>query len=247
MVSPNGITTILFDLDGTLRFNRPSSAHFFLDYAVSLGVEDLLERRRKAIHWTHHYWAQSAKMLQDLQDYPDEDQFWTHYAVLYLLAYGCPEWQAQELGPQVHRYMVNEHRPENWVPPETPQTLEMLQSAGFTLGLVSNRTNPCQDELAELGLERFFNLALVAGEVKSWKPEPEIFQHALNRLGAAPAQAVYVGDNYYADIVGARSVGIQPVLIDPEGIFPDADCPVITRLDEISQVIGALGKAETAT
>jgi putative hydrolase of the HAD superfamily len=237
VISPNGITTILFDLDGTLRFNRPASAHFFLDYAVSLGIEDSLDQRRKAIHWTHRYWAQSPEMLEDLQDYPNEEEFWIHYASLYLKAYGCPSRQAGELGPLIHRYMREQHRPENWVPPETGQILETLQKAGFRLGLVSNRTHPVQAELGELGLDSFFELALVAGEVNSWKPEPQIFLIALDKLGATPTQAVYVGDNYYADILGSQAVGIQPVLLDPEGIFPDAKCPVITRLDEIFDVI----------
>jgi HAD superfamily hydrolase (TIGR01549 family) len=238
--SPNGITTILFDLDGTLRFTRPASVHFFLDYAVNLGAPDSTESRRRAIEWTHRYWAQSAEMLQDLSNYPDEEQFWTHYAILFLKAYGCADSQAQQLGPEVQRYMLEYHRPDNWVPPETARTLKKLQNAGFVLGLVSNRTNPCQEELASLGLDAYFDLVLVAGEVNSWKPDPQIFHIALDRLGQAPSQAIYVGDNYYADILGARAAGVQPVLLDPEGIFPQADCLGISQLGQVIDILPLL-------
>jgi FMN phosphatase YigB (HAD superfamily) len=55
------------------------------------------------------------------------------------------------------------------------------------------------------------------------------------KLGAR--EVIYVGDNYYADVVGARSAGLQPVLYDPLGIFPDADCATIKSFDELNSVV----------
>ena len=109
-----------------------------------------------------------------------------------------------------------------------------LREAGFTLGLVSNRDEPLTGVAIELGIIEHFNFTLAAGQVDSWKPDAAIFRHAL-RLGgdAAPGEAVYIGDNYYADVVGARGAGLQAVLLDPEGIFPDAECPVIHSLKEL--------------
>jgi putative hydrolase of the HAD superfamily len=52
-------------------------------------------------------------------------------------------------------------------------------------------------------------------------------------LGTQPAHALYVGDNYYADVLGARAAGLEPVLIDPDEIFPEADCAVIHCISEI--------------
>jgi FMN phosphatase YigB (HAD superfamily) len=229
----HGITTILFDLDGTLRHNRPSSVQFFLDYAVSLGVEDGWNKRMAAIRWTHWYWAQSEEMLQDLQDYPDQDPFWIHYAEKFLEVFGCAREQARSLGANVHHHMIEHHQPENWVPSDVPETSEELSNQGYKLGVVSNRTHSCHDELRQLGLAKYFELALVAGEVDTWKPEPEIFYHALDRLGVShPHQAVYLGDNYYADVIGSRRAGLRAVLIDPEGVFPNADCPVVGDLSE---------------
>jgi FMN phosphatase YigB (HAD superfamily) len=65
------------------------------------------------------------------------------------------------------------------------------------------------------------------------KPEPGIFYAALERLGATADQSLYVGDNYWADVIGARRAGVTPVLLDPHRLFPEADCLVLDRIDEL--------------
>ena len=73
----------------------------------------------------------------------------------------------------------------------------------------------------------------VAGEVGAWKPDPKIFDRAMELSDTTPEKMIYVGDNYYADILGANNAGLQPVLLDDKGVFPDAECVVIERLDEL--------------
>jgi HAD superfamily hydrolase (TIGR01549 family) len=224
---------VLFDLDGTLRFNRPSSTDAFYDYAVTLGLPDGPQKRLSALRWTHFYWAQSAELVSDTQAYPDGDPFWRHYAERALLAFDCLPEQARLLAPEIHRYMKEEHKPENWVPPDVPETLQALRLGGYRLGVLSNRREPIYAELAQLGLLEYFDLALVAGEVCSWKPDPQIFFHALQRMGVTADQTLYVGDNYYADIVGAQQAGLHPVLLDPQGVFPEAECTVIESIGQL--------------
>jgi FMN phosphatase YigB (HAD superfamily) len=78
---------------------------------------------------------------------------------------------------------------------------------------------------------------MAAGEVNVWKPEPGIFEHGLRRTNLSPQEVIYVGDNYYADVVGARAAGLQPVLYDPLGIFPEADCAIIKSFDELNSIV----------
>ena len=237
-----GVRTLLFDLDGTLRLNRPSSTETFFDQAVSLGAPDGAERRLRAHRWTHYYWAQSDELFLDMQTYPgSEDEFWLNYTVRSLRAFGCPEPRLQEIASQVHAYMTYEHKPVSWVPPDVPETLRLLQAAGYQLGVVTNRSRPCAEELAQLGLLEFFELALTAGEANAWKPDPAIFTQALQRLGASASAAVYVGDNYYADVVGARLAGLQPVLLDPQDLFPEAGCPVILTIGDLQALVRPSG------
>jgi HAD superfamily hydrolase (TIGR01549 family) len=238
LLSPNGIRAILFDLDGTLRYNCPPSIETFLDHAVRLGVEDDPERRQQAARWVHRYWSQSEAMLTDVETYRgQEEAFWINYARLHLIAFGCPDEQAAELAPQLHHYMRDEYQPEDRVPPDVPETLRALREAGFTLGVLSNREKPCTDYLCTLGLDGYFDLAVVAGELACWKPDPLVFRLALERLDLLPEQAVYVGDNYFADIVGARNAGLRPVLIDPEGLFPEPGCPVIHKIGDLPKAL----------
>jgi HAD superfamily hydrolase (TIGR01549 family) len=237
-LSPNGVTAVLFDLDGTLRHNLPSSNHTFFDYAAQLGAVDTPERRRDALRWVHYYWAQSPEMLQDQETYGGlTDSFWSYYSYRTLINFACPDAQAQALGPQVHQRMQDEYQPVDHVPSDVWDTLATLRDAGFPLGVVSNRRNSYGEQMTALGLAPFFQFALAAGEVNSWKPESGIFRHALELLGTRPEGTIYVGDNYYADILGAADAGLRPVLLDPEGLFPEAECPVITTLGGLLDVL----------
>ena len=90
-LSPNGITAVLFDLDGTLRHSRPPFNQTLLDYAVQLGAPDSPEQRRNVLRWVHAYWAQSPEMLQDQATYGGlSDEFWSYYTCLTLLQLRLP-------------------------------------------------------------------------------------------------------------------------------------------------------------
>lgn len=231
MFSPNGIRYILFDLDGTLRHSQPSFNQTFIDFTLLNNLEVNETDRLRALRWLHRYWAQSAELLSDLETFRDrQDLFWTNHARQHLIAAGCQESQAVDLAPALYAHMEDRYHPEDWVPPEVPECLDRLLARGYRLAVVSNRNHSYHELLAALGLDRYFDFSLAAGEVNAWKPQPEIFLHALDRLGASPVESVYVGDNYYADVLGARQAGMEAVLLDPEGIFPEADCPVIQSL-----------------
>jgi putative hydrolase of the HAD superfamily len=237
MLAPNGIRAIFFDLDGTLRFNRPSGREYFMDYAVSLGVPLSKDDRERVWRWEHLYFANSADLQKDEATYPKLDDFWMNYSRRQLAAMGCAPAQADQLAPIVHDYMIENYHPENWVDPTTFGLLAELKAAGYMLGVVSNRDMPFIEELKQLGLDGYFNLAVSGGEAGSKKPDPGIFQHTLALAGVSPAESLYVGDNYFADVVGARNAGINPVLLDTDGIFHQPDCPTIKSLAELREIL----------
>jgi putative hydrolase of the HAD superfamily len=238
LLSPNGIRAIFFDLDGTLRRNEPPPEKVIFDLAVKLGAPDSLENRRQALRWVHYYWAQSAEMLQDEQTYKEaEDEFWRNYIHKNLAAFKTPPTLLQQIFPEIYSHMLEQYKPQNQVVPGALETLQRLKTAGFGLALLSNRTKPYLDLLKALELEGYFELVVAAGEVEAWKPEPGIFFHALREMHLEPHEAIYVGDNYYADVVGAQRAGLQPVLLDPEGIFPDAGCAVLTSMSELLDLL----------
>ena len=73
LISPNGIKAIFFDLDGTLRHNRPEGSQAFWDYAETLGHKFSQEDRARALRWTHEYFANSQALEEDAKAYPDEE------------------------------------------------------------------------------------------------------------------------------------------------------------------------------
>ena len=79
----------------------------------------------------------------------------------------------------------------------------------------------------------FFDFHFTAGDIDSWKPDPGIFEHALYLAESTPDVTAYIGDNYYTDVIGARSMGIYPILMDQRNTFPDADCMVIRKIGEL--------------
>jgi HAD superfamily hydrolase (TIGR01549 family) len=238
MIPPNGIKAIFFDLDGTLRHNVPSGAEVFTDYVKTLGLDVGEEARLRALRWEHLYWANSVDLRDDLLAHSGEtEKFWIEYSRRRLTALGAsPEWAA-EFAPNISKHMGEFYRPKSIIPEDVRRVLPALKQAGYVLAVISNRDKPFQELLDEHGIGEFFHFSLAGGEVNTFKPDPGVFEHALRRVNLSPQDAIYIGDNYYADVVGARRAGLRPVLYDPLGIFPDPDCVTIKSFDELKSIL----------
>lgn len=228
------IKAILFDLDGTLRHHIPSGGAVFVEYLKSLNIHASEEDRTRAERWEHFYFAHSLEIQADIKTFTHHSrEFWINYSRRRLVALGVDPKRAQELAPEVSAHMGTNYKPDVYVPEEAPRLLAGLKQAGYILGVVSNREEPYHEELKTLKLDSYFKFSLAGGEVPSFKPEPRIFQRGLELAEVAAHEAIYVGDNYFADIVGAHRAGLVPVLYDPTSLFPEADCAVIRSLDEL--------------
>ena len=98
----------------------------------------------------------------------------------------------------------------------TRAALERLRTAGLRLGVVSNSDGRVEAALAAAGLRDCFEVVIDSALFGSEKPDPAIFRAALETLGVAPDEALYVGDLYEVDVVGARAAGIEGILLLPE-------------------------------
>jgi HAD superfamily hydrolase (TIGR01549 family) len=238
---PSHIKAIFFDLDGTLRHNVPSGGDVFSDHVLSLGLRVNDEDRLRAARWEHFYWASSVDLRDDMLAHSGEtERFWIEYSRRRLIALGVSPSLSSELAPQVSRHMGEMYRPESIVPEEVREVLSQLKTAGYIMAVVSNRDKPFQDVLVSHDLVEFFHFSLAGGEVNSYKPDTAIFEHGLQRANVTAQESVYVGDNYFADIVGAQRAGLQPVLYDPNGIFPEAGCTTIKSFHGLLSVIKTL-------
>jgi HAD superfamily hydrolase (TIGR01549 family) len=116
--------------------------------------------------------------------------------------------------------------------------LGTLKQRGLIIGLISNVAQDMESTYEKLGLQPYLDFKVTSAEVGFDKPRPEIFQAALKKAAVNPDEALYVGDQYQIDIVGARGVGIKALLIDRNDYFTDiTDCPRISSLAEIVKFV----------
>ena len=114
--------------------------------------------------------------------------------------------------------------------------LTNLKERGLILGLISNVDRDIAPLYQGLGLSAWLQVMVTSQEVGFNKPHPEIFQAALKQAGIKPAEAIYVGDQYQTDVVGASKAGMLGILLDRNGFFEEVtDCPKIRSLTEVAE------------
>jgi len=96
-----------------------------------------------------------------------------------------------------------------------PQVLEVLSQLRerYPLAVVSDAQSAyALPELRAVGLHEYFEPVVISGDYGYRKPDARLFQTALDRLQVLPGQAVFIGNDGYRDIFGARQLGIKTIL-----------------------------------
>lgn len=127
---------------------------------------------------------------------------------------------------------VFEHyrRPSAWVVyDDVIPVLKRLKSIGMKTAVVSNFDTRLIDLHSGLGLLEYFDYLGISSRDGAAKPDPLIFQLALERLGIRSEQAVHVGDSLREDVEGALAAGVFPLLLDRSGAIPDNDRLTVIR------------------
>lgn len=124
------------------------------------------------------------------------------------------------------------------VPPDVPVALEGLRPR-FRLSVISNANGTVREKLRRVGLLGFFETVLDSHEEGVEKPDPRIFRNALERTGTRPDEALYVGDIYHIDVVGARAAGMEVVLLDPADLHGNKPVRRIRGLGALASSIDA--------
>ena len=116
--------------------------------------------------------------------------------------------------------------------PEAETALKLTREAGLAAGVISNSNGSVRSILEETGLAAHLDFILDSAVVGVEKPDPRIFRLGLAEARVEPAEAVYIGDLYSVDVLGARGAGMEAVLLDPGGVWGARDCPVARTLQE---------------
>ncbi len=122
--------------------------------------------------------------------------------------------------------------------------LRVLERRGTPIVVVSNSGGEVENELALAGVCQVGSgpgvrvmRVVDSSVVGARKPDPAIFEIALETLGLAPADVVHIGDSVRFDVNGARAARIRPIHLDPFGFCPDDDHEHIASLEAVLQLL----------
>jgi REG-2-like HAD superfamily hydrolase len=123
-------------------------------------------------------------------------------------------------------------------------TLRRMHAQGYRLGLISNFEQWLEERLIELEVGQLFDVSVISGFVKIEKPDPAIYELALERARVEPAKAIHVGDSMIMDVEPAGRVGMHAVLLDREGRYSDSAGIRIQSLEELPGVVAKLERTQ---
>jgi YjjG family noncanonical pyrimidine nucleotidase len=123
--------------------------------------------------------------------------------------------------------------------PDAIEVLDYLKQK-YPLTLISNGFTEVQyKKINSSGIRHYFNHIILSEEARALKPDPKIFEYALQLNGAQPHEAIMIGDSYEADIRGAINAGIDQVFF-PLNKQYDKNQPAtykISRLIELKEFL----------
>lgn len=123
--------------------------------------------------------------------------------------------------------------------PEADAALKLARDAGCATGVISNSNGSVRSILEATGLAAHLDFILDSAVVGLEKPDPRIFKMALDQVRVEPAEAVYVGDLYSVDVLGARRAGLDAILLDPGSVWGKRDCQIArTLLQAVELALG---------
>jgi putative hydrolase of the HAD superfamily len=240
------LRAVLFDWGDTLmefRYDEELMDVAFRAGLDALGRSDLAPADEIRQHFREHY----------------EPLFWVPGTLEEIEYPGLVRQTLDHFGIEVseaelNRFLEAEHaawEPARVLGATTHALLESLRSHGLRLGLVSNAFDPgwlLHRDLEQMGLAERIDFAVFSSEVGKRKPHPAIFERALDALGVAPEEALFVGDRLYEDVRGAAELGMSTVQAvwfradeHPEGGEPDYQA--FTQMDVLNVATRLLAAA----
>lgn len=149
---------------------------------------------------------------------------------------GCDD---EELGRKLDEAYVRNVPFHNKLLPYSVEILQYLNAKGYTMSLVTNGLNEVQfNKVERCGLAPFFRNITTSDMAGVNKPDPRIFETALEEVGIDKKDAVMIGDDPYSDIFGATRAGLDTIFFNLTGQEHDQNPTYeIRSLKELEQIL----------
>ncbi len=237
---PQSIRTVFFDAGFTLLRPTPSDAEICLEVCKALGLHVQLDAMQQRMHETEDYYFRQMSLNRYVWSSEQAiNAMWIDYYMNLLrpLIEEHDEVRLLQLASAVTKEYGNPRRWETY--PDVLPTLEALHRSGYTMGVISDWGIVLGPILRHLHLIQYFDALLISAVTRHGKPSPHLYDLALQRTNSIADYSLHIGDSYVYDVLGARSVGITPVLLDrPRRLEEDTvDCLLVHSLDELLDLL----------
>jgi REG-2-like HAD superfamily hydrolase len=237
---PQSIRTIFFDAGFTLLYPNPSTAEICQRICRQLDLHIDLEKLQGRIKEADDFFYSQTRQRRHLWA-SDEDIniFWIDYYTNFLRPFVQEHDEARL--HQLARLITKEFdQHTSWQTfPDVIPTLDALRAKHYTLGVISDWGIGLGRILHKLHLNKYFDSLVVSAIVRQAKPSPSLYELALQRANSIGDYTLHIGDSYIHDVLGARSVGITPILLDRSRKIQesDVDCILIHSLTEVVDLL----------
>ncbi len=236
------LTAVLFDLDGTLLDHQAASIAAVNSWLASYGISQT-EIEAVVPYWfeleQRHYSAWRAGEISFHEQRRRRTRDFFHAVGITV--------QARDLDAVFTDYLTGYEAAWTAFDDAAP-ALHRIAATGLRIGVLTNGDHAQQTaKLAAIGLIDHCGPVLASSVLPAAKPDPRAFTEACSRLGADPARALMVGDNYEIDVLGARAAGLPAVHLDRSAECPEPDSDRISTLRDLLGDISPADQAVTAS
>jgi putative hydrolase of the HAD superfamily len=229
---------VFLDAGETMIHPHPSFGELFAEVLAEAGHRVEIQRILDTVSVYSQRWAETAR-----RDGPwstsstSSREFWMQIYTGFLADLGVKGEapSLDELAQTMYRTFSDPGSYRAY--PDVLPALEALSERGYSLGLVSNFEEWLELVLEAVELTTFLPVRVISGVEGIEKPDPRIFEIALERAGVAAEESVYVGDHPHFDVEASEAVGMFPVLIDRHGRYADAAGARIESLVELPELL----------
>jgi putative hydrolase of the HAD superfamily len=229
---------VFFDAGETILHPAPSFPELFANVLAGFGHRVDEATIRHGLYAIPQRFVEAAERRELWTTSPERSRaFWTSVYDHFLRRAGLPTgdglqdalyWAFTDVG---NYELFEDVRP----------VFDVLAGAGLKIGLVSNFEAWLDDLLVHLNVREAFDVRVISGIEGVEKPDPAIFELALERAGVRAPEVVYVGDVPAFDVEPPLALGMDAVLIDRRERHPAFVGPRVTDLWDLLPLLGLPG------
>jgi putative hydrolase of the HAD superfamily len=208
---------LFFDLDNTLYDFDTNAYHAMNETFAKLGISGLLPSFEEFFsvytNINDELWAlyREKKILKDVLRGLRFERSLSEFGVY-------PQIPYTEIDDLYLKFMTTQTN----LFPDTIVVLTELKKRGYILHIITNGFKEVQGEkLINTGLGKFMTNIFISENIKSPKPQREIFEYSIKSSNARKKESLMIGDSWESDIIGAKNYGIDQVFFNPSKLGVD--------------------------